>query len=309
MRNESAKADSEHHDRQSEPVSLDAVGSSIADDTDVAGERATEVKVPDAGASDDIAADESFASRVTDASSEPQPAPDTVAENQRPAGKEVSLAAAAGSRSVNSGQTAGDRSSRRRRSLNSMARKLEHATRRLRHQRIAMVVLIGIAALILLVTVGISTSAGNQERDMEFRLNRKDIEIAKLRATVEQQQASIKGFVNQRLPGLIDMEFDRVFEVDHPYVRTIAFTNVRTKQNNGYEFRIVLENQTAPIAAPAIDIILFGALGLEIDRRKLRVDRGVNTIEIEILSRGDVRSYVDSFSVQEDAAPAYFLVR
>jgi hypothetical protein len=284
MKEESLKADSEHPDEQSERVTRDALGTSVGDAAQPgeAGVRAAVVEIPDTAVPE---------------------------QERRPVGKQASLAAAAGSSGADSGPRVDHRSSRRRRSMNSIVRKLERATRTIRYQRIVMVMLAGIAVLILVVTVGISTSAGKKERDMEFRLNRKDIEITKLRVTVEEQRESIKGFVNERLPGLIDMEFDRVFEVDHPYVRTIAFTNVRTKQKGGYEFRIVLENQRAPIVAPAVDIILFGALGLEIDRRKLRVDRGVNTIEIEILSRGDVRSYVDSFNVQPDAAPAYFLVR
>jgi hypothetical protein len=202
-------------------------------------------------------------------------------------------------------------SSRRRRSPSSWKRQLERAMRTIRYQRIALAGLLGVIALIVLVAVGIRDRAGNKVRNVEHELNQKDIEIVKLRAAVEEQQASIESFVSGRLPGLTKLKLDWVFEVDHPYVRNIIFANVRTDKSNAYEFRIVLENNSSSIgiSTPVINVILFDQLGLETDRRKLGYGTGTNMIAIEPLRQGDVRSYVDSFIVRGDAKPAYFLVR
>ena len=217
-----------------------------------------------------------------------------------------------GSRGVSAGQAIyRHEPSKRRRSASSWKEKLERAMRTVRYQRIVLVGLLGVMVLIVSVAVGIRDSAGKKERTMGNQLNQKDIEIVKLRSTVEEQQASIESFVLGRLPGLIDLRFDWVFAVDHPYVRNITFTNVRTDKSNEIEFRIVLKNDSSSIttSTPVIDVILFNELGLEIDRRKLSDGTGTNVIAIEPLRQGDVRSYGDSFVVRAGAKPAYFIVR
>ena len=277
MKDESPQAGPDHQD---EPLDTDAVSGEEPGS-------ALQVEMPES-ASANNAADEQSGQEVTDE------------------------ADVDGSRRVSDGQAIyRHQSSRRRRSQTSQTKKLEHAMRTIRYLRIALGWLVGVVALIVWVAVGIRDNAGNKERDMEYQLSQQDIEIVKLRAAVEEQQASIESFLSGRLPGLTKLRFDWVFEVDHPNVRNIIFANVRTDKSNAYEFRIVLENNSPPIeiSTPVINVILFDKLGLETDRRKLGYDTGTNVIAIEPLRPGDVRSYVDSFIVSADEKPAYFLVR
>jgi hypothetical protein len=287
MKDKSLKAGSDHHDEHPELSRLDALdepqGTAAVSGEDPG--HALGVEAPENGSANNPAAEQSGQ-------------------------EETGTADVGGPHGADAGQAINrHESSKRRRS--QTRKNLERAMRAVRYLRSALVGLVGVIVLIVWVAVGIRDNADNKERDMEYQLNQKDIEIVKLRSTVEEQKASIESFVLGRLPGLTDLRFDRVFEVDHPYVRNITFTNVRTDKSNEYEFRIVLENDSSStmIATPVIDVILFDKLGLETNRRKLSNGSGMNVIKIESLRPGDVRSYVDSFIVLADAKPAYFLVR
>lgn len=287
MKDKSLEAESDRHDEHPELLSMDIVEEPRSTDT----------------ADDEEPGRAPQAEMLEDASA-------ADAATEQPDRKQIGTEGIDRSHGLNTAKSISrHQSSRRRRSISALKKKLEHANRTVRYQRIALICVLGVTLLSVLVAAGIRASANNTEREVEYQLNRKNIELAELRSTVEEQKASIDSFVAERLPGLTDLEFDQVFEVDHPYVRNITFANVRTNNSNEYEFRIVLENNSLAVATPKIDVILFDVLGLEIDRRKLRYRNDTNVIAIESLSRGDIRSYVDSFIVRSDAKPVYFLVR
>jgi len=177
--------------------------------------------------------------------------------------------------------------------------------RKLRRLQLACVAALA-ACLFALLVLGMLLARANGEREqLLFELRRVERDLAAASAELERVHAERAALVEQRLPDLAPLEYDRTIDVDEAYVRNISFTLVRRAEESSHEFRLVLSNDTLNRVAPRVEVLLFDALGVQVGRAQVEMDgEGENGA----LEPGEVRSYSGTVDLDRDIAPRYFLL-
>ena len=83
-------------------------------------------------------------------------------------------------------------------------------------------------------------------------------------------------------------------------VQNILFTLIKKSDNNRYEYKLVMENDTGSMSTPEVKALLFGRLGVQL---------GANEVpKQEPLLRGETRSYSSTVDLAVPGDPYYFYV-
>jgi len=200
-------------------------------------------------------------------------------------------------------------SSRRRRSSQSLRRKIEKSRRVILVQRIAMIAI----ASALIIGSALTANSMRSSSQREIALRRQLIEVERQQAADQATISALEGQVGElvagRIPGLAPLTFDRVLRLEHEYARSITFTRIRVDHVEQFEFQLVMENNRSPLIEPKLDVVLFDRLGFELSRQHIGQDIEMGVDGFEGLRRGEVRSHAAVFAIPESDRPAYFLVR
>ena len=118
-------------------------------------------------------------------------------------------------------------------------------------------------------------------------------------------ESEIEALTLNRLPGLINLNFDEVIKVDKHYVKNIVFTRTGKKDNHLYEYKVVLENHNSALQ-PALKILLFDRNGVQVGMSELshKTDQG----GITRLDQDEVRTHYSVVQLPDDSEPEYFQV-
>jgi hypothetical protein len=118
-------------------------------------------------------------------------------------------------------------------------------------------------------------------------------------------ESEIQALTLNRLPGLINLNFDEVIEVDKHYVKNIVFTRTGKKGHHLYEYKVVLENHNAALQ-PALKILLFDRSGVQVGMSSLshKTEQG----SISRLDQDEVRTHYSVVQLPDKSEPEYFQV-
>jgi len=181
-----------------------------------------------------------------------------------------------------------------------------HSRHRRHHseRRIPLImVLAGLSLLaVVLILFGvIKINSLNSTNDLlTFRLQENEQKLIKMRIELRETQRQLEAAVEGRFPQLRRLEFDKVLPLHEGLVQNILFTLIKKSDNNRYEYKLVMENDTESMSTPEVKVLLFGRLGVQL---------GTNEVpKQEPLLRGETRSYSSTVGLAVPGDPYYFYV-
>ena len=184
-----------------------------------------------------------------------------------------------------------------------------HRHSRRRHLRV--IYLLGALSSILfllLLAVSIRLSLYAKEvHDLTVLQHKQELELQTLRPKVARLEAEVADLVQGRLPGLKPLEFDKVIPIDKKYVRNVIFTLIGTEDDHRYEYKLTLKNDGLTGVHPIVRVIFFDHLGIQLGDSTIGVDRD-NVPTLDILERGEVRSYNKVVQLPDGKQPRYFKI-
>jgi len=126
---------------------------------------------------------------------------------------------------------------------------------------------------------------------------------------VRQMRQDLDELVRGKLPRLRELEYDHVLPLNEGYLKNIAFTQVTSRDARGYEYKLVVQNNTRTLLWPEIRIYLFDAVGIQVGGAAIGT-QDPTALKTSSLGVGEVRSYAGTLDlIDPDETPRYFLVR
>jgi cell division protein FtsL len=176
---------------------------------------------------------------------------------------------------------------------------------------LGILVLALLANFIIALFFGIRMYLLNQEdADLRAELRTAQEEVDRLKPELEKSLAEIESLLKGQLPGLTKIEYDQVITLNEKYLRNIIFNKVSGKNLRGYEFRVVIRNETLGTIWPEFKVHFFDEHGLHLN--SIRVgDEKEALMKVGPLGPGEERS--DSSAViklsDNEKMPYFFLIR
>ncbi len=193
---------------------------------------------------------------------------------------------------------------RRIRRQSNGVRHHHHSHRRLIY---SLWIAVGSLFLLLLVTAIKLSLYAKEVNDLSVIAAKQERELERLRPQLAQLEKELAELVRQRLPGLHPLEFDKVIPLDQQYVQHILFTRIGKETERNYEFKLTLRNSELTAVHPIVRVMFFDHLGLQVASSTVGVDgKGMPTLDV--LERGEVRSYVQAISLPAGKEAKYFTV-
>lgn len=134
------------------------------------------------------------------------------------------------------------------------------------------------------------------------------LELQALKPEVEKLRADIAALTTSRLPNLTKLEFDKVIPLDLGYVKNIVFTVAGKNSDKHYEYKIVMHNTDLTLIHPEVDVLFFDRVGVQVGVSKIGFHQD-GTPNLDMLERGEVRSFSSMVDLTGDADPEYFRVK
>lgn len=159
--------------------------------------------------------------------------------------------------------------------------------------------------LILFIQLALSEQE-NLELTILEKKQAQELEV--LKPEVERLRADIASLTASRLPNLARLEFDKVIPLELDYVKNIVFTVAGKDSDKHYEYKIVMHNSGLSLIHPEVDILFFDRVGVQVGLSKIGFHQD-GTPNLDMLERGEVRSFSSSVDLTDDAKPEYFRVK
>jgi hypothetical protein len=172
---------------------------------------------------------------------------------------------------------------------------------------VVVVVLIDFFTTLLLGTQVYSLSGRNQKLRADLTL--KEEELRQIVPELQKLRGDLDALIRGKLPRLQQLEYDRVLSLDQGYLKNVTFTEVVSRDTRGYEYKLVVQNNTRAPLWPEIQIYLFNELGIQIGSAEIGT-RNPNALKVSSLGVGEVRSYSGLLELADQGEmPAYFMIR
>jgi hypothetical protein len=139
-------------------------------------------------------------------------------------------------------------------------------------------------------------------------LGRTQKELDKARELLRQQDSEISAMLARRIPGIAEITFDTLFNVNTQYLHTLTFSQSGVGNDKVIEFHAVLENKGKIPLLPDARIILFDRMGLQVGMVKIDKNYSTTAAAVAELRADETRTYVGPISTERDAEPKYFMV-
>jgi hypothetical protein len=135
----------------------------------------------------------------------------------------------------------------------------------------------------------------------EEQIRRLTDELALATTGLEQSRRTVDSLVMDRIPGLLAFRVDEPLSVDTPFVREISFKLVAPHAND-HECKILVENESSFDIRPALSVLLFDDLGIQVAQAQL-MDGARDALRPD-----EIRSFFTKLEIPEGRAPRYFLL-
>jgi hypothetical protein len=134
----------------------------------------------------------------------------------------------------------------------------------------------------------------------------------KLRAAAEENKTlsnELAELVEGRLPGnLHTIHFDQVINIENALTKNVLFTEIRRERQQGYEYRIVIENRRDERIRPHVRILVFDRLGIQIGTADIAGSPDWENLAAVGLGSGESHSFSGSIELTIEREPAYFML-
>ncbi len=138
--------------------------------------------------------------------------------------------------------------------------------------------------------------------------NRGELDLA--RGETEKLQQNIQSLLKSQLPGLINIQYNQIITLNNGYLVNIVFNKVNNKTTRGYEFRILIKNETLATIWPKIKMSFFDKSGIQMNSIEIGVGKDA-LMKIDTLNPAEERS--DSSPVikllDNEELPVYFMIK
>ncbi|MBP1149249.1 MULTISPECIES: hypothetical protein [Methylocaldum] len=161
------------------------------------------------------------------------------------------------------------------------------------------------ALLVLFIQLTLSEQ---ENLDLTVLEKKQALELQALKPEVEKLRADIAALTTSRLPNLTKLEFDKVIPLDLGYVKNIVFTVAGKNSDKHYEYKIVMHNTDLTLIHPEVDVLFFDRVGVQVGVSKIGFHQD-GTPNLDMLERGEVRSFSSMVDLTGDADPEYFRVK
>jgi hypothetical protein len=181
-----------------------------------------------------------------------------------------------------------------------------------RSSRTKLIIILGLAlaveTAVLLASYIWMTLSENENLDLVLAERKQSQELDLLRPQVEKLRSEIAMLTQSRLPDLTPLEFDKVLPFNQSYAKNIVFTVSGKGDEKLYEYKIVLHNSSLNLIHPQLDILFFDHVGIQVGISRLGVQQD-GTPTLEMLDRGEIRSFSSKISLTDEAKPEYFRIK
>jgi len=177
--------------------------------------------------------------------------------------------------------------------------------------------LLGLLALVLVANLVIVLFLGlrlyllnNEDAELRGELAKAQEELNQVKQELAKSLGDIESLLKGQLPGLTRIEYDQVVVLNEKYLKNIIFNKVNSKNLKGYEFRVVMQNDTLATIWPRFKINFFDEHGVHLSTVQAG-DEKEAPMQIDPLGPGEERagsSAVIKLSDNEKM-PYFFLIR
>lgn len=171
-----------------------------------------------------------------------------------------------------------------------------------------MAMAFAVETLILIFLIVYVSIQEKENSDLSAESKKLSIELAQAKPELEKLRVEVDALVSGRLPHLNRLEIDRVMPVDKEYVKNVAFSLTGTNKEQHHEYKMVMHNAGLVAVHPQVDVLFFSKVGLQIGLSQLGVHKD-GTPTLDMLERGEIRSYSGVVELAENEKPEYFMVR
>jgi hypothetical protein len=199
----------------------------------------------------------------------------------------------------------GDRREDRRRGRGPVGEELRTELKLVRSQRRTLAIS---TAFLFLVCGSLAVWASNQQSALRATVIRKQTKIEKVSeelavatTALAESRHSVDALVMDRIPGLVPFQIGESIPVDIPFVREISFKPA-APPIFGHECKVVVENASDSDVRPALRVLLFDDVGIQLAQAQLM--DGVR----DELRADEIRSFFAELETAEDSTPHYFLL-
>jgi hypothetical protein len=187
-----------------------------------------------------------------------------------------------------------------------------HHRKRHRTSKTRLVMILGFAVAIesaLLLAAYVKMSIAEQENTQLVAAERKQAEeLEILRPQIQKLREDIAAMTQSRLPDLQPLEFDKVIPIEKDYVRNVVFSVAGKGDQKQYEYKLVMHNGTLNLLHPRVDILFFDRTGIQVGLSRIGVQKD-GTPTLEMIDRGEIRSFFSHVDLTDNAQPEYFRLR
>lgn len=188
----------------------------------------------------------------------------------------------------------------------------QHHGRRRHSSKTRLVMVLGVAVALetaLLVAAYVRMSLADKENmELAASESKQAGELAVLKPQVETLREEIAAITQSRLPGLQRLEFDKVIPVEKDYVKNVVFSVAGKGDQKHYEYKLVMHNPTLNLIHPQVDILFFDRVGIQVGLARIGVQND-GTPTLEMMDRGEIRSFSSRMELTDDVQPEYFRLR
>lgn len=143
---------------------------------------------------------------------------------------------------------------------------------------------------------------------LDADLQRMEMEMEEARVGAEKRDHEMLSLMENRFPGLSEITFNELLEVDDQYVRNITFSEVGVGDDKALEYHAMLTNNGSRMLLPQVKILLFNDFGLQVGMIELAQSHATGAVPVADLEPGESRSYHAQIPLDLDAAPKYYLL-
>lgn len=143
---------------------------------------------------------------------------------------------------------------------------------------------------------------------LDADLRRMEIKMAEARVGAEKREREMLSLMENRIPGLSEIVFNKLLDVNDQYLLNVTFSEVGVGEDKTLEYHAMLANYGSRMLLPQVKILLFNDFGLQVGMVKLAQSHATGTVLLADLEPGETRSYHARIPLEIDAAPKYYLL-
>ena len=151
-------------------------------------------------------------------------------------------------------------------------------------------------------------SLESEALQLDSQLRRAQVELETARAAVQEHEEAMLALVEERIPGLTEIQYNTLIEVNDRYLVNFTISEAGTDENRTLEYHALLKNETPNVVLPAITIYLFDEHGIQVGKSTVDRRHATSPADFAELAPGEARSYHATLAFERDKQPKFYLL-